>query len=108
MVAKRRAVLRGPSRQTRKSARKAAAQMERRQTIVQLSSVARKRAIVPPKLHTTAEAMTRKMPARSTDGASRGKAAAGEAAAGGALDTKQSPKQRFVGRPTHLCRGCFA
>ena len=45
--------------------RKAAAQMDRRKTIAQLSSVARKRAIVTPKLQTIADADTRAMPVRS-------------------------------------------
>ena len=62
IVLKRRMVLR-PSRHNRNRIRKAAAQMERRKTIAQLSSVVRKRAIAPPKLQTIAEVITRKMPA---------------------------------------------
>jgi hypothetical protein len=47
--------------------------MERKKTIAQMSSVARKRAIVPPKLQTIADADTRAMPARSAEGPSTGK-----------------------------------
>ena len=51
-----------PSRHNRNSTRKAAAQIESRKTIAQLSSVVRKRAIVPPKLETIAEVITKAMP----------------------------------------------
>ena len=57
--------------------------MERWKTIVQLSSVVRKRAIVPPKLQTIAEAITKAIPARSPERRSPGK---GPAAAGKVLD----------------------
>jgi hypothetical protein len=64
--------------------RKAAAQRERRKTIAQLSSVARKRAIVPPKLQTIADAATRAMPVRSAENPPTGKESA---VSGKTLDT---------------------
>jgi hypothetical protein len=64
--------------------RKAAAQRERRQRIAQLSFVVRKRAIVPPKLQTIADADTSAMPVRSATSPWSGKE---PAVCGETLDT---------------------
>ncbi|MFD2344471.1 hypothetical protein GHK62_10555 [Sinorhizobium terangae] len=47
-----------PSRTSMKVIRKAAAKNDRQKTTIQLSSISRKRAKVPPKLQTTAEPTT--------------------------------------------------
>ncbi len=53
-----RSMPRQPSRQAMKQIRKAAAQTERQNTTVQLSPLSMKRAMVPPKLHSSAERKT--------------------------------------------------
>jgi len=83
IVLKSRMLPLAPSRHSMNSMRNAAAQMERKETIAQLSSVARKRAIVPPKLQTIADADIRAMPVRSADKPSTGKE---PAVPGGTLD----------------------
>ena len=57
---------RQPSRQTMKQIRKAAAQTERQNTTVQLSPASMKRAMVPPKLHISADRNTSRKPMRSS------------------------------------------
>lgn len=59
-------VPRQPSRQTMKQSRNAAAQTERQNTTVQLSSTLMKRAMVPPKLHISADRNTSRKPIRSS------------------------------------------
>ena len=62
-------VPRRPSRKSMKRSRNPAANRDRQKTTVQPSSTFRLRAIAPPKLHTTAEEATRKMPRpNSTEG----------------------------------------
>src|SRR5437867_3117661 len=72
-------VPRQPSRQSMKAMRKATAQSERQNTTVQLSPAWMKRAMVPPKLHISADRKTSSMPNRSSRGETAGKATRGEA-----------------------------
>ncbi len=59
-------VPRKPSRQPMKARRKAAAQNERQNTTVQMSSISMKRPMAPPRLHISADRNTRAMPKRSS------------------------------------------
>ena len=61
-----RTVPRPPSRRSMKPSRNAAAQSERQKTMVQLSSVSRKRAMAPPKLQNSADRKTSRKPRRSS------------------------------------------
>ncbi|CDX60047.1 hypothetical protein MPL1032_30033 [Mesorhizobium plurifarium] len=74
MCRKRFKVPRQPSRHSMNAMRKATAQSERQNTTVQLSPIWMKRAMVPPKLHISADRKTRSMPIRSSRGETAGKA----------------------------------